>query len=207
MAKEVSPDATRNPPKWIWAASEAPPAPASEHGRRLSAPGRFAAWLGGAAAAAIAALPSLASADVANNLVSRHYSAVFDDGGPVYGDLDYWPSVPTIPAPRIFSVSITTGAGLTLRGSIFANVSTSTCFDAMKRPICAPGDNLLIYVETGIYGQPGYDRYQFATYFAPNAAHSGILDPRASYAMSCTENGCLVPHIASGVFTVPQGSF
>jgi hypothetical protein len=159
-------------------------------------------WLGATALAIAAAWPLPGSADVSGNLVSRHYSlvgAVFDDGGPVYGSFDLWPSVPVTPGPQIFNVNISTGPGLTLRGSTFTSVST--CYDATKRPICAPGDNLLIYVETGAYGQPGYDRYQFATFFAPNAFLRMILDPRASYEMSCGENGCLMRHIASGVLT------
>lgn len=153
-----------------------------------------------AACGMTAGVGSAALADNVNGISSRHYSLVgvlFDDGGPAGGGFDFWPSIATLPPPQIFNVQMITGAGLLLPGSSTFSFVTS-CYDPDKHLICGPSDNLLIYVETGTYGQPGYDRYQFGTFLAPNLSPSSALDPKVSFEMSCTADGCLTRHIVAG---------
>lgn len=147
-----------------------------------------------------AGVGSAALADNINGYSSRHYSlvgVVFDDGGSADGGFDFWPSVTNVPPPQIFNVQMITRAGLLLTGSSTFSSATS-CYDVNKSLVCAPQDNLLVYVETGVYGQPGYDRYQFATFLAPNLSPSSALDPKVSFEMSCTADGCLTRHVVAG---------
>lgn len=68
----------------------------------------------------------------------------------------------------------------------------------------------MMRVERGIYGQPGYDLFQFATFFAPNVAPNfdgmGVLDPKVSYEMACDDSGCTLRRIASGMIRQVFGS-
>ncbi len=61
--------------------------------------------------------------------------------------------------------------------------------------------NLLVSLDTGVAGQPGYDHFQLATYFAPNAlaGQIGVLDPTFSYETACTNDGCFTRHITRQV--------
>jgi hypothetical protein len=83
--------------------------------------------------------------------------AVFEDGGELIGWIVYWPQVfgQVQPIPKFFNVAIQTTNGLVMTGSS-KYTDFTYCFDAQKRPICAPGADLLFLVELGSYGEPGY---------------------------------------------------
>lgn len=140
-----------------------------------------------------------------------HYSfvgAIFEDGGAVTNGFDFNGFGQYSPQPQFFNIYILTTAGSILQGSAFT--ASTVCYDPTKRPICAPGDNLMMRVERGIYGQPGYDLFQFATFFAPNVAPNfdgmGVLDPKVSYEMACDDSGCTLRRIASGMIRQVFGS-
>jgi hypothetical protein len=124
--------------------------------------------------------------------------AVFDDGGTADGGFDFNFDLGNMPLPQFYNVQITTSTGSTLPGSQF--VLTSVCYNKWKKFVCAPGADLLINLETGIPGEPGYDRFQFATFFAPQAlvGRIGVLDTTASYEIGCTQSGCFARRIVSG---------
>ena len=58
----------------------------------------------------------------------------------------------------------------------------------------------MLNVETGTPGEPGYDRFQLAAYFAPNDLFGqiGMLDPTVSYEIGCTVSGCVGRRIIAG---------
>lgn len=126
-------------------------------------------------------------------------NVVFDDGGQATGGFDFNFDSKRMPLPQFYNVQIVTSPGSMLPGSDFS--VTGVCYNSvMKKRVCAPGDNFLMYVETGTYGEPGYTRFQFATFFAPNdeIGQNGLLDPAYSYEMACTDSGCIVRHVISG---------
>jgi hypothetical protein len=150
-------------------------------------------------------LPLIAGSTQAQSGVwpTAHFNivgAVFDDGGGVVGGFDFnFDASKRMPLPQFHNVQISTTAGSVLPGSNFT--TTGVCFHSDKKErVCAPGDDLLLYVETGTYGEPGYTRFQIATFFAPQAEwnQNGLLDPIYSYEMGCTDAGCLVRHIIAG---------
>jgi len=124
--------------------------------------------------------------------------ATFDDGGTATGEFAKYPQIAVIPLPEFYDIQIRTTAGSNLPGSTF--VSSNVCYNNFKLPVCAPNSNFLISLETGVPGQPGYDHFQIATYFAPNAlvGQIGMLDPTFSYETACTQTGCLTRHISAG---------
>lgn len=124
--------------------------------------------------------------------------AVFDDGGQATGS--FWWNVTTkrMPLPQFYNIQVSTSAGSTLNGSNFS--SEQVCYDDTKRFVCAPEDDFLVVLETGIPGQAGYDRFQFAAFFAPQAlvGKIGVLDPVMSYETACTATACTTRHIVAG---------
>lgn len=123
---------------------------------------------------------------------------VFDDGGQLTGAFDFNMSSAAMPLPQFYNVQISTSSGSVLPGSNFSSVRV--CFDRTKKFVCAPGDDFVMSLETGVLGEPGYDRLQLATFFAPNASFGprGLLDPAASYEIGCTQTGCFTRHITAG---------
>ncbi|MGA8380314.1 MAG: hypothetical protein WB710_04200, partial [Stellaceae bacterium] len=83
-------------------------------------------------------------------------------------------------------------------------VDSKLCYNSKKYFVCAPGDNFMMNVETGTPGEPGYDRFQFAAYFAPNDLFGGTgdLDPTESYEIGCTATGCFSRRITAGAIRV-----
>ena len=124
--------------------------------------------------------------------------ATFDDGGTASGQFSKYPQLVSVPLPEFYDIWMTTSAGTNLPGAYFA--AANVCYNNMKEPVCAPGDNLLVSLDTGVPGRPGYDHFQFATEFAPNAltGQTGMLDPVFSYETACTAAGCFTRHITSG---------
>jgi hypothetical protein len=125
--------------------------------------------------------------------------AVFDDGGTATGGFDFYMHVGDMPLPQFYNIQIVTSDGNVLTG-VSKFLSSRICYNDKKLFVCAPGDNFMINVETGVSGEPGYDRFQFAAYFAPSALINqiGVLDPAASYEIGCTANGCFSRHIIAG---------
>jgi hypothetical protein len=124
--------------------------------------------------------------------------ATFDDGGTAAGQFSKYPQLASLPLPEFYNIWMTTSAGANLPGAIFA--VANVCYNNKKEPVCAPGANLLVSLDTGVAGQPGYDHFQLATYFAPNAlaGQIGVLDPTFSYETACINDGCFTRHITSG---------
>lgn len=131
-------------------------------------------------------------------------SATFDDGGTAIGGFSKYFEVPSSPLPEFYNIQVTTTAGANLAGSIFA--TSTICYINTKQFACTPNDNLMMSLDTGVIGQPGYDHLQIATYFAPNdlAGQVGTLDPTFSYETACTVTGCLTRHIIAGTIRVGQ---
>jgi hypothetical protein len=122
----------------------------------------------------------------------------FDDGGQASGSFDFNSRLAGMPLPQFYNIQVATSAGAILPGSTFER--STICYDDFKRQVCTPSDDLVIYLETGTLGQPGYDRLQLAALFAPNAygGRWGILDPLFSYEIGCTQSGCFTRHIVAG---------
>jgi hypothetical protein len=150
----------------------------------------------------ISLLPGLASPALsASSSPSADFAlvaATFDDGATAVGGFSKHPQSARGPLPEFYDIQIVTSAGTALPGSTFTR--SGVCYDNTKKPVCAPGSNFLMYVETGESGQPGYDHLQLATYFAPNDLQGavGVLDPTYSYEIACTLSGCFTRHIAGG---------
>lgn len=123
---------------------------------------------------------------------------VFDDGGVATGGFDFRFQLYNMPLPQFYNIQIATLTGSALPGSNFT--TSSVCYNRTKKFVCGPGDDLLIYVETGVPGEPGYDRFQFATFFAPQAltGNIGVLDPTLSYEIGCNQNLCFARRIVAG---------
>lgn len=124
--------------------------------------------------------------------------AVFDDGGQATGSFGFTSMNSRMPLPQFYNIQISTSTGSTLSGSRFS--SMNVCYNNRKKFVCAPNDNLLISLEVGTPGEPGYDHFQFAAYFAPQALVGtiGSLDPVMSYETGCTLSGCFTRHIIAG---------
>lgn len=142
-----------------------------------------------------------ASAAPASAKAIEHYAlvgVVFEDGGEADGGFDWRQYDGTVPQqPQFINIDVETTRGTA--GDGFHFVGATVCWDRQKRPVCAPGNNLAMYMEWGNYGQPGYHRFQFGTYFAPNASSlTGVFNPSLSYEMSCTQVGCFTRRIVSG---------
>jgi hypothetical protein len=108
-------------------------------------------------------------------------------------------------ASAILQHADSTSAGSTLPGASFS--VTHVCYNNEKLFVCAPGDNFVMYLETGTMGEPGLDHLQLATYFAPEALAGkiGTLDPVASYEIGCTATGCFTRHIIAGAIRFGTG--
>ena len=114
---------------------------------------------------------------------------VFDDGGRAEGGFDFH----MIPfgVPQFYNFSVQTIAGTMLLGSEFT--SSTYCWINDKKPPCAPGDDLLVTLTNGVpAGQPGYDAFQFAGWYAPNATMTVVLDKAVN-----TNSAVIFPRLAS----------
>jgi hypothetical protein len=126
------------------------------------------------------------------------FGAAFEDGGELIGSVEHWPQFGLQPLPQFFNMDAATTAGLIMTGSKYDTFTY--CYDPQKRPLCAPGANLLLLVERGKYGEYGYRRLQLVMYFAPGLpTKMGVLDKMASYEMFCGQQQCFYRHIVSGV--------
>lgn len=127
-------------------------------------------------------------------------NVVFDDGGQAAGTFQFnWDASKQMPLPQFYNIHMTTSQGTVLSGSYFSSVRV--CYNNNKKFVCAPNDNLLISVEVGTPGDPGYDHFQFATFFAPQAlvGSIGVLDPIMSYETACyAPNVCVTRHVVAG---------
>jgi len=124
------------------------------------------------------------------------YGVVFDDGGQATGQFQFNFESPMMPLPQFYNIQISTSAGSTLGGSNFA--SAKVCYNNHKKFVCAPNDDFVINLEVGTPGQPGYDRFQIAAFFAPQAINLAQLDTTESYETGCTANGCFTRRIVAG---------
>jgi hypothetical protein len=142
------------------------------------------------------AVPSVASALGWPYAIYSLEGVVFDDGGTAQGGFNFRMATP----PQFFSFTIETTAGSLLAGSAFT--TSNYCWIRNKQPICAPGDDLLITLTNGVPpGQPNYDAFQFAGWYAPNDTATVVLDQSVSYEVRCTQpSSCLVRHVVSGIF-------
>lgn len=164
-------------------------------------------WLIWGAAAEIALGMGLSSASAQNVAPQFRYTApefnlvgaIFDDGGTATGGFDFHMHFGNMPLPQFYNIQLVTSAGDVLAGTS-KFLSSRLCYNDKKYFVCAPGDNFLLDVETGIVGEPGYDRFQLAAYFAPNALFGqiGVLDPTASYEIGCSASGCVSRRIIAG---------
>ncbi len=127
-------------------------------------------------------------------------AVVFDDGGEAQGSFDF--HMLPFGLPQFFNFTVETNAGALLTGSTFT--ASNYCWINDKQPLCAPGDDLLVTLANGISaGQTGYDAFQFAGWYAPNATPTVVLDKAVSYEIRCdTPSSCLVRHVISGTFTM-----
>ncbi len=125
--------------------------------------------------------------------------AVFDDGGIATGGFDFYMHIGKMPLPQFYNIQIVTSDGNVLPG-ISKFLSSRLCYNDKKLFVCAPGDNFMVDVETGVPGEPGYDLFQFAAYFAEGAlgGQIGVLDPTESYEIGCTVSGCVSRRIIAG---------
>lgn len=125
--------------------------------------------------------------------------AAFDDGGMLTGGFNFNFNFGNMPLPQFYNIQITTSLGSTLPGSSNFTISR-LCYNDRKKFVCAPGDDFLLYVETGTPGEPGYDLVQLAMYFAPNdlVGQVGVLDTKLSYEIGCTQSGCFSRYITAG---------
>lgn len=125
--------------------------------------------------------------------------AVFDDGGTATGGFDFYMHIGDMPLPQFYNIQLLTSNGNVLTG-VSKFLSSRLCYNDQKYFICAPGDNFMLDVETGVPGEPGYDLFQLAAYFAPNAlvGQIGVLDPTESYEIGCTVSGCVSRRIIAG---------
>jgi hypothetical protein len=123
----------------------------------------------------------------------------FDDGSTAKGSFNFQSII--FGTPQFFDIEITTNTN-----SVF---TTSTyCWNNQKKDTCAPGDDLLITVSTGTYGQPDYDAFQFAGWYAPNESTTVRLDPTVSYETYCTgPQSCTMRHVVSGAFVFAGSTY